>query len=102
MFDDPSVSTFAVKTLKKSQQNVETSILENEILSLITIQRAQNLNQKLENSVIHLYGVYECSKYVHLVLENTKGCSLLEAVTSDDHDQQDIILNHEFQIKSVV
>jgi hypothetical protein len=102
VFDDPSVSTFAVKTLKKSQQNVETSILENEILSLITIQRAQNLNQKLENSVIHLYEVYECSKYVHLVLENTKGCSLLEAVTSDDRDQQDIILNHEFQIKSVV
>jgi hypothetical protein len=37
VFDDPSVKSFAVKTLKKSQKNVEGKILPNEILNLIKI-----------------------------------------------------------------
>lgn len=37
VFDDPSIQSFAVKTLKKSQKNVEGKILPNEILNLIKI-----------------------------------------------------------------
>ena len=87
VFDDPSVTTFAVKTLKKSQLNVETSILQNEILSLIKIQRAAMSNQNFENCVIRLHDVYEDKEYVHMVLENSKGCSLQEAITSQIQDE---------------
>ena len=41
LFKDPTIDKFAIKTLKKKQQNVTEKILPNEILSMIKIQTDQ-------------------------------------------------------------
>ena len=77
IFEGGELESFAVKTLDKSQENVLDVIVPNEVLSLIRIQQARNLEddemeltkKKIEDSV-RLYAVYEEADSVHLVLEN--------------------------------
>ena len=65
-----------MKTLEKSQENGLDAIVPNEVLSLVRIQQARNLeddemgSSKNNEDSIRLYAVYEDADSVHLVLEN--------------------------------
>jgi serine/threonine protein kinase len=61
-----------VKTLKKSQRNVEESIVPNEVLSLTRIHQTQREDSHCQHCV-RIFDVYEDDEFVHLVLENCRG-----------------------------
>ena len=102
IFDEPSIQTYAIKTLSKAQDNVLQSILPNEILSLVRIQQAKQVEQEYHTSnksthstgrhlgehCIRLYDVYEDAESVHLVLENCQGQSLSSLIHNADDDEE--------------
>lgn len=67
--------------------------MQNEILSLVKIQRASHDMPDAADKLVHLFDVFEDSKYVHLVLENSRGISLKESIMTL---QAHAALNHEF------
>lgn len=83
VFDNPMFVTYAIKTIRKSQKNIDQ-----EILNLIAIQQeiyndrddiASHIQQKAACQIqycIKLYDIYEDSDSVHLVMEYCEGDTL--------------------------
>lgn len=80
IFDDPMIETYAVKTIKKTQKNIN-----DEILNLVAIQ--QEIYQDKEDTAafsnccqiqhcVKLFDIYEDTDCVHLVMENCEGDTL--------------------------
>ena len=88
IFQDSELDHFAVKTLKKSQANVEEKILPNEIINLVNVQMAHK-EDSLPHQCVKLYEVFEDSEYVHLVMEYIKGGPISQIVCQIGKDEEE-------------
>ena len=89
IFDNPEIETFAIKTISKSQRNIN-----DEILNLIAIQQEihkdrdetdRSFNGKSSSQIqycVKLFEIYEDDDSVHLVMELCEGDSLDRFFTS--------------------
>jgi len=65
-----------VKTLKKTQINVNDYVIPTEILNLIKVNQAtKEVNSA--KCLVHLHEVFEDDEYVHLVMDYCSGGSLM-------------------------
>ena len=90
--------------MSKCQDHVLQSVLPNEILSLVRIQQAKQVEQEYHTSAkstlstgrhlgehcIRLYDVYEDADSVHLVLEICQGQSLSNLIFDDADDNNEV------------